>query len=88
MEAATGTPLEVCDMKRLLLRLIDRYRDRVAPTCTVCQATPHLSFSWRVRQRVVERGAVAGLFMLFTGWLTHLSGAGWAGPSRMQRGGW
>jgi hypothetical protein len=75
-------------MRRLLIAAIDRYRARVAPHCTVCQSTPDQSFSYRVRQRVVEQGVLAGLLMLFVGWLAHLSGAGWAGPQRMQRGGW
>lgn len=75
-------------MKRLLIAAIDRYRARVAPHCTVCRSTPDRSFSYRVRQRVVTHGSLSGLFMLFVGWLAHLSGAGWAGPTRMQRGGW
>jgi hypothetical protein len=75
-------------VRRLLIAAIDRYRARVAPHCTVCQQTPAESFSYRVRQRVVERGVLAGLFMLFVGWLAHLSGTGWGGPQRFSSGGW
>lgn len=74
--------------RRLLIAAIDRYRARVAPHCTVCQSTPERSFSYRVRQQVIERGVLAGLLMLFVGWLARLSGTGWGGPARMQRGGW
>lgn len=67
-------------LKRQFVAAIDRYRARVAPTCGKCQANPTASFSYRVRQRVIERGVLAGLLMLGVGWLAHMG--------RFERGGW
>jgi len=89
--SSAGAPLA-----RWLLARIDGYRARVAPTCSVCLTDPERSFSYRVRARVVDRGAMAGLLMLGGGWLvTHLSPRdtyGWRsggiGAGRFDRGGW
>jgi hypothetical protein len=67
-------------LKRYMLRRIDAYRARVAPTCHVCQETPERSFSLRVRRVTARYGAVAGLLLLSWGWLAHMG--------RFERGGW
>jgi|SRR5882672_1328289 len=94
-EPARGaTP--VAPLARCLLAAIDRYRARVAPTCSLCRTDPQRSFSYRVRVRVVERGVTAGLLMLAWGWLaTHLGPRdtyGWRSGGvtlgRFERGGW
>jgi len=86
----------VAPLARCLLAAIDRYRARVAPTCSLCRTDPQRSFSYRVRVRVVERGVTAGLLMLAWGWLaTHLGPRdtyGWRSGGvtlgRFERGGW
>jgi len=96
MKPAGGASSAGAPLARWLLARIDGYRARVAPTCSVCLTTPERSFSYRVRARVVDRGAMAGLLMLGGGWLvTHLSPRdtyGWRsggiGAGRFDRGGW
>lgn len=64
-------------MKRLLIAAIDRYRARVAPHCTQCQTNPTASASYRVRDRLANRGVTAGVVLFVALWLDRFSRGGW-----------
>jgi len=63
--------------KRLLIAAIDRYRVRVAPHCTQCQSDPTASASYRVRDRLLNRGFMAGVILFATLWMDRFSRGGW-----------
>jgi len=64
-------------MRRLLIAAIDRYRARVAPHCTQCQSDPTASASYRVRDRLLNRGFVSAVILFIALWMDRFSRGGW-----------